>query len=280
MHSPTFSLKLNSRTPIERGSNMQKKLIIFDIDGTLYNDEKQLPASTKEAIQTLQGEGHEIAIATGRSPFNFKDLREVLNINTFVGFNGQYVVRDDEIVYKNPVKRDLLEQLTVHARKHGHPLIYMDHEGWYSNVEEHAELAEAIDSLKVNNKVGFDPSFYENNEIYQTLLFCKNEHEAAYKEAVDQLDFVRWHQYSVDVLPLGGSKAMGIENLVKHLGVSPEHVYAFGDGLNDVEMLTYVHNSVAMGNGHDLAKKAAKFVTKDVGEDGILHGLQLVGLLK
>lgn len=259
---------------------MQKKLVIFDIDGTLYDDEKQLPASTKEAIRALQDHGHEIAIATGRSPFNFKDLREALNINTFVSFNGQYVVKDEEVVYKNPIKRELLKQLAMHAEKYQHPIIYMDHAGWYSSMEYHAELAVAIDSLKVNKRIEFDPAFYKNNEIYQTLLYCETEHEVGYKKAMDQLDFVRWHQYSVDVLPLGGSKAQGIENLINHLGISHEHVYAFGDGLNDVEMLTYIQNSVAMGNGHDSAKKAAKFVTKDVSEDGILHGLQMVGLLE
>lgn len=44
-------------------------------------------------------------------------------------------------------------------------------------------------------------------------------------------------------------------------------------------MLTTIHNSVAMGNGVDEVKEVAKYVTKSVEEDGILHGLKMVGLL-
>ena len=49
-----------------------------------------------------------------------------------------------------------------------------------------------------------------------------------------------------------------------------ENIYAFGDGLNDVEMLKFVKNSVAMGNAHEEAKKVAKHVTTSVHQNGIL----------
>ena len=48
---------------------MTKKLIKFDIDGTLLDHEKQLPESTKQAIKELKEAGHEVAIATGRAPY-------------------------------------------------------------------------------------------------------------------------------------------------------------------------------------------------------------------
>lgn len=258
---------------------MTQKLIFFDIDGTLLDHEKQLPSSTKQAIQRLKKDGHIVAIATGRSPFNFTGLREELNIDTFVSFNGQYVVHEKEVIYKNPLKTDAINQLTEFSKKYEHPLVYMNHEQWCSNTDFHPHVKEAIDSLKVDTKVIFDPSFYEGREIYQTLLFCTDEHDKSYTEEFEHLDFIRWHEFSADVLPLGGSKARGIEAAANHLGIEPENVYAFGDGLNDIEMLKYVHNSVAMGNAEDVVKKSAKYVTKDVQEDGILHGLQLVGLL-
>lgn len=44
----------------------------------------------------------------------------------------------------------------------------------------------------------------------------------------------------MDVLPAGGSKANGIKQLMNHLNMDEEHVFAFGDGLIDIEMLTFV----------------------------------------
>ena len=51
---------------------MTGKLIFFDIDGTLLDHDKNIPASAKESVRLLQEAGHEVAIATGRGPFMFK----------------------------------------------------------------------------------------------------------------------------------------------------------------------------------------------------------------
>lgn len=66
---------------------------------------------------------------------------------------------------------------------------------------------------------------------------------------------------------------------MEKLGIPKERQYAFGDGLNDIEMLSMIHHGVAMGNGEEEVKAVAKYVTKSVEEDGILHGLKMVGLL-
>lgn len=48
----------------------------------------------------------------------------------------------------------------------------------------------------------------------------------------------------MDVLPKGGSKVKGIEALMNYLNVPMDLVYAFGDGLNDIEKLSFVKNSL------------------------------------
>ena len=55
-----------------------RKLIFFDIDGTLYNSDKVVPAEAKKAVRQLKEDGHIVAIATGRGPFMYKKLREEL----------------------------------------------------------------------------------------------------------------------------------------------------------------------------------------------------------
>ncbi len=257
-----------------------RSIVFFDIDGTLYNHKKELPISTKNAVLQLKELGHEVAIATGRAPFMFEELREELGIDTYVSYNGQYVVVNGEVVYKNPLNRNSIIKLTETAVERNHPVVYMDHEDMKANVPEHQYITESIETLKIGRFPTHDPSYYEDRELYQALLFCLKEEEDYYVEQFQDFDFVRWHPYSTDILPSGGSKANGIQRVVAKLEIPNERVYAFGDGLNDIEMLSEIYHSVAMGNGVEEAKRAAKHVTKSVEEDGILHGLKMVGLLK
>lgn len=254
-------------------------IIFFDIDGTLLDHNKELPQSAERAIFDLKEKGHQVAIATGRAPFMFEDLRKQLEIDTYVSFNGQYVVLQGELIYTNPLNRESLQALTQLSLLHEHAVVYIDHEDMRANVPNDEFVAKTIDTLKTVIIPSHDPSYYKERDIYQSLLMCRAEEESFYETVFQAFDFVRWHLNSVDVVPAGGSKAKGIRKITDKLGIAEEHLYAFGDALNDVEMLSMITNSVAMGNGIPEAKKAAKFVTKPVDEDGILHGLQMLGLL-
>lgn len=257
----------------------QRSIIFFDIDGTLLTHDKELPLSAKESIFKLKELGHEVAIATGRAPFMFEDLRKELDINTFVSYNGQYVVYRGEVLYTNPLQISSLEKLTAAALQNNHPVVFMDHEDMRANVPEHAYIKESIDTLKINIFPTHDPHYYKGRELFQTLLFCPEGEEKQYEQVYSDFDFVRWHPVSVDILPSGGSKAKGIEKIVEALDIPKERQYAFGDGLNDMEMLSTIHNSVAMGNAEESVKAVAKYVTKSVEDNGITHGLQMVGLI-
>lgn len=256
-----------------------QKMILFDIDGTLLNDDKELPVRTEHSIQKLKEKGHIIALATGRAPFSFKDLRQRLDIASYVSLNGQYVVFNNKVIYKKPLHLPALKELIAYAEKRSHPLLYANDENWRSNIKRNAYIEGLIDALKVPYDITFESPPDDADENYQALLFCEANDDSFYKKHFEQFEFVRWHNYTVDVLPKGGSKAIGIERLMTAAEENLENVYAFGDGLNDIEMLEYIPNSVAMGNALKPVKQAAKFVTTTVDDDGILYGLKKVGLL-
>lgn len=147
-----------------------------------------------------------------------------------------------------------------------------------ATVADHPHVLEGIGSLKTDYPET-DDLFYEGKEIFQLLLFCQDEEEKAYA-AFPEFDLVRWHELSTDVLPHGGSKAEGIKKVIERLPFDIGDTYAFGDGLNDLQMIEYVGTVVAMGNAVPELKEIADFVTKPVDEDGIAYAVKELGLLK
>lgn len=259
---------------------MEQSIVFFDIDGTLVDEQKNIPASAKEAVLELKRRGHIVAIATGRPQFMFKEIREELGIDTYVSYSGQYVVLNGEVIYTNPINKRSLEQMTDIALKHNHPVILIDDKEMRATVPNDEFVAQGFGMLL--NYVSLstpDPHFYKEGLVYQASLFCNVVDEALYEAIFPSLHFIRWSPLSADVLPAGGSKLEGIRKITEKLGIPPERQYAFGDALNDLEMLSGIPNSVAMGNGLPEVKEAAKWTTKSNEDDGIAHGLKMVGLL-
>ena len=87
-----------------------------------------------------------------------------------------------------------------------------------------------------------------------------------------------WISFGADIVPVNGSKAEGIKQLVQHLSEKPEQIVAFGDGYNDIEMLQLADIGVAMGNASDAVKAHADFITKPIDEDGIYYACEKLGL--
>ncbi|CAM4170273.1 Cof-type HAD-IIB family hydrolase [Saccharibacillus endophyticus] len=259
---------------------MEQSIIFFDIDGTLVDEQKNVPQSAKDAIAELKKQGHIVAIATGRPQFMFKEIREELGIDTYVSYSGQYVVLNGQVIYTNPINKDSLKQMTEIAMKHNHPVILIDDEEMKATVPNDEFVAQGFGMLF--NYISLatpDPDFYKTGFVYQASLFCNEEDQKLYDAVFPALSFIRWSPISADVLPAGGSKLEGIRKITEKLGIPPERQYAFGDALNDMEMLSGIPNSVAMGNGLPEVKAVAKWVTKTNEDDGIAHGLKLAGLL-
>ena len=122
--------------------------------------------------------------------------------------------------------------------------------------------------------------YHEKREMYQSLLFCEGDEIDRYRESHKAFDYIRWHRYSCDIIPRGGSKAEGIRKLIEAADIDMKDVYAFGDGLNDIEMIQEVGTGVAMGNAVPEVKAVSDYVTTDVAEGGLTKAVYEVGLLK
>lgn len=258
---------------------MDKKLILFDIDGTLYDHDKKIPESTMQALAMLKEAGHMLAIATGRAPFMVKPVLEETGIENFISFNGQYVYANGAVIFENPLKTESLIQLEKHAFKHDHPIVFLTHDDLVANMDFHEHIKTSLGTLHMKHPRKAS-AFYNDNKIYQALLFQQADEDELYDGMDDNIKFIRWHEVSRDVVPQDGSKMNGIKHLADALNVDIKDTVAFGDGLNDIEMIRDSGIGVVMGNGMDALKAHADFITKNVDEDGIMHAVQQLNLIK
>ncbi|EHB59643.1 Haloacid dehalogenase domain protein hydrolase type 3 [Paenibacillus lactis 154] len=112
---------------------MTYKAVFFDIDGTLVNEEKEIPQDTIEAIAQLKESGIDVFIATGRAPYYFQHYAKPLGIDSFVSFNGSYVVYKGKVVHEHPIPEKTLELLESTALANNHPIVMQGAEAGYAN---------------------------------------------------------------------------------------------------------------------------------------------------
>ena len=91
---------------------------------------------------------------------------------------------------------------------------------------------------------------------------------------VTTIKCMRWFPKAVDVVSIDGGKGKGIEKILDYYGYTKDEAMAFGDGGNDVDMLTYCGIGIAMGNAMDIAKQASDYITDAVDKNGIIKALQ------
>src|SRR5699024_11940395 len=95
-------------------------------------------------------------------------------------------------------------------------------------MENHLHVEEGIGSLKMGEKVTRYVAAHSLSERFQAMLFCQQGEETYYTNEFPAFNFVRWHDYSVDVLPKGSSKVVVIEKLLDAQTLEKSNAYALG----------------------------------------------------
>ena len=256
------------------------KIVFFDIDDTLRNSKTGfIPTSIPTVFQQLREKGILTGIATGRGIFGVvPEIRE-LKPDFFVTLNGAYIEdKKGNVIYSNKISKDKVESYIAWTKEVGIDYgLVGSHTAKLSTRTE--MISQAIDPIYPDLDV--DPDFYEKEDIYQMWTFEDQGDNLTLPESLaSTLRMVRWHEHSSDVVPISGSKAAGVAKVVEHLGLKPENVMVFGDGLNDLELFDYAGISIAMGNSHEKIKEKADYITKTVEEDGIFDALERFGMVE
>lgn len=255
------------------------KYVFFDIDGTLWDDQMIVPESTREAIHRLQANGHKAFICTGRSMGNVNDPQfDEIGFDGFVAACGNHIEMDGKILHERNMSYEEVKSVYDASRKYHMPIIYegsvyqwLDRSGFDGDsyidyiVQRLKDIAVFLDECELED--------IKANK-FSALVKESTDYESIKAVLSDRFSFMEHGQGVIEAVPLGTSKATGIEWLCDHLNISREDTYAIGDSVNDLEMLSYVGHGIAMGNAVSAAKEAAEYTTTSIHQDGILHALE------
>ncbi len=248
-----------------------KKVIFFDIDGTLLTPGKRIvESSTIEILKELsKSDEVDIYISSGRGKFTLGEIDHILPY--FTGLNlgngGELIINGK--VHHYPFKKEDVESFVTFLNEHKISYGVLTSK---QNLRMYFrdDIKKAIDSaVKCEYQIlNTEDNFYFN-DVIEFWILDQNDTIEILKQKFTNLTFFNWGNFGCDVVPLGRSKATGIKTIIELMDYDYEYTYAIGDSDNDVPMFKAVNTSIAMNNGSINAKKSATYVTDDVTNDGV-----------
>lgn len=264
----------------QRGENMEKKFIVFDIDGTLLTDSKIILDSTKKAVASLHKHGHEVAIATGRNAKMAQPIIDELSLKNYIVCNGAAGYFHNDLAYLNPLDEDAFHRLVKLADQHQHSVVYETAHELKRRNEQAGERVKNGMKFVGYDVPGYNFDFYKDHSLIQLLLFYNEEEKHIYENGqFPEFRFVRWYKDGVDVLPQNGSKYETILKVATDKGFTRDNIIAFGDGLNDYEMIANAGLGIAMNNAEEIVKEVAEKITHSNNNHGISLALKELSLI-
>lgn len=249
----------------------RKSIISFDLDMTLLDHKTyRIPDHAMEAVERLR-KNHRIVIATGRDMDNHYSLpfQNQLNPDGIIHMNGTKVTAGHKLIYNHLMDRELLKALLTFAQEQGLSVgVTIDNTDYYTRPE--AVTAHDRKKWGEINRQFADPFQLLSMEV-RTLAYIGNETGARILEKqFPQLKFPLFAgKVGADVVEQEASKAEGLKRLCEYWGIGLQATVAFGDSMNDLEILKTAGIGIAMGNGIEELKQEADYVTERIDQDGV-----------
>lgn len=257
------------------------KVVFFDIDHTVFDPNRHtVPEDTVKAFKALHARGDTlIAVATGRALYMLDVIAPVLPyVDVSITINGQIIAYRDKVLFDQPMTTAMIVEIRKALIRHALVYGYIGAHGQgISRLDDAAKAQFALADMPLPE---VDALYFRKHRVYQMWAFASKAQFAELAKDLPDYQLVPWLSDGFDVVLTGRSKKDGITFILDYFDIPLENSYAFGDGMNDIEMLAYVPNSVAMGNSKPPVKAVALHVTKAYDAGGISSGLRHFGLIE
>ena len=285
------------------------KWIISDMDGTLLVEPNKLPDDFDEIMDLLKQHNIMFSPASGRQyqalVSQFPKYKDDL---LFISENGTYVCQHDKEIFSatlpdTAVQKIIAEtaklpkvEIVLSGKKGGYiisqnkkiiaetaklpkvEIVLSGKKGGYI-ISQNKEFHDELNLYYTQYKILHDFSEVDDEIIKISLCDCFNRDSInnIYKKFLplaDEMQVVLSSDIWVDIIPLGINKGVAIQKLQKKLNIKPEECVAFGDYLNDYEMMQSVYYSYAMENAIPELKKVARYIAPPNYKNGVVKTIR------
>ena len=256
------------------------KLIVSDVDGTLVEDgSPELNPEIFKAILKLRGKGLQVVIASGRPWASVQKAFEPVKEKIFyVSNNGAYVGCYGRCLYAYSIEPSMVKRLIERVRLYPElEIVYAGVNGDYVETENEALCRWLVDSYKFNLIRVKDLLAVEEPCVKISVYKPQGIEAAArdiYEEFNTELKVACAGDMWMDCMAKGVNKGHAVKMIQESLGITPKETMAFGDQLNDLEMLDRAYYSFAVANARDEVRKAARFQADSNVNNGVLKILK------
>lgn len=268
-------------------------MLIFDLDGTLLNDDKDITPRTRAALKRAREKGYAVCFASGRCEEMMSIYRDAVGgCDYLVSCNGAMTrsLADREIIQKQYMGAGEVKRVLAYLfGRRMDFMMYSGEEMYFSaysdrlrrRVGNYEDLSAAW-GFKVKLKArGLDtPNLRERFEDVIKIVVYEDDE----KRLEQYHDFIRTEEPGLfcestgygllGTFHEGVSKKWAVEAILAHMGIGRGDAYVFGDYENDLSMFAAVDNRIAMGNAIAGLKNQATYVTDTNNRDGVSRYLE------
>lgn len=257
------------------------KLIASDLDGTLLDNNGNVPKEFENIIEELCLKNIKFAIASGR---NYREavhrFEKYKNDIIFICDNGSSVYYKDECIYSNTLDKDTVDELINIGRNISNAYVTLSGDkGFYI---ENESIANEVRSICLNKDSVID---VDNLNNVKDLIFKVNIYDLVNAETNSYKEYAKFKLPNISVRPSGvnwldiygsnANKGTAINIIQNKFNIDKKESMVFGDYLNDLEMMENAYYSYAMKNGHEKIKEVSNFKTDFTNdENGVIETIK------
>lgn len=264
---------------------MDRKLLFFDIDGTLLAGgiPGYIPDSAIRGLKQAQANGHYLFINSGRTYSFMPEAIKAFPFDGYICGCGTEVIFQNQTLFHNHLSKeirfglkDILRKNRMYGAFEGHSACFFDDSSnlipplqgirkTYASAQSPNAVRNFEDpDMDFDKFVAFSD---ENSDFDNFLEEISEDFACVQREPMGEYHFN-------ELIPKNCSKATGIDFITEYMDASLDDCYVFGDSTNDLSMLRHVKNSIAMGNAVPEVLGQTSYVTTPVDRDGIYVALK------
>lgn len=267
------------------------KLVFLDIDGTIVPLGRIPSKKTVEAVRAARANGHKVFLSTGRREADVPEHVRAIGFDGGIYSAGGRAVVSGKEILNRPMPEPLVQQATGILRERDLYFILESAGGAYVGTKKQTvsnAVAQVIQLLRAELHIVGQKQRPEYDPVYKIIFLAESNSQlervaqrlsATATVVCSSSLFPGIPAFTGEISSIGINKGDALTRICEYLNADLNDCIAFGDSMNDIEILQTAGLGIAMGNADACVKEIAGQVCENCEEDGVAKALARMNLI-